>query len=396
MSVTSGRDQSVSLTSGMKIKIPPPDKFLEEQRMLSSFLTQLDTYIHLNHIMFRKEADKVLYASSYLRSNALNWFEPTLWDYMENEKKDRDDKMNEIFASLEEFKKQIRIMFGTVNQERTAEREICNIVQKGAAVTYAANFQRHAAYMNWDDTALTAQYYKGLKDFIKDEISRSERPSTLVKMIEKSVIIDNRVYKRFMEKSQKSYISPKANKSHESTQYNNQPYYSSQPMEIDATFHWNRFQRETKQVPKDIRGKGNCYSCEKPGHFARDCQVSMKAFSSKKKTYAAALKEPALKQPVQHNAMSWTACYDDSCTVYRSDKDSSGWFPRQSKKAKSYAMTSHWDPITDAEKHQARQEQFSQEGNYVDSDNMIPSSSEEEDFMKVEKNLSFSPSSSKN
>ena len=271
MSVTSGRDQSVSLTSGTKIKIPSPDKFLGEQRMLSPFLTQLDTYIRLNHIMFRKEADKVLYASSYLRSDALNWFEPTLRDYMENEKKDRDDKTNKIFISLEEFKKQIRIVFGTIDQERTAERKICNIVQKGAAATYAANFQRHAAYMNWDNTALTAQYYKGLKNFIKDEISRSERPSTLAKMIEKSVIIDNCAYKRSMEKSQKNYVSLKADKPCESTQYNNQPYYSPQPMEIDATFHRNQFQRGTKQVPKGTRGKGNCYSCEKPGHFARNC-----------------------------------------------------------------------------------------------------------------------------
>ena len=68
-------------------------------------------------------------------------------------------------------------------------------------------------------------------------------------------------------------------------------------------------------------------------------------------------------------------------------------------------MTSHWDPVMNAEKHQTRQKQFSQEGNYIDSDNMVPSSSEEEDFVKVadpedfeyvEKNLSFSPSSSKN
>ena len=116
--------------------------------MLSSFLTQLDTYIRLNYIMFRKKADKVLYASSYLRSDALNWFEPTLWDYMENEKKDRDNETNEIFASLEEFKKQIRIVFEIINQKRTAECEICNIVQKGAAATYAANFQRHTVYMN--------------------------------------------------------------------------------------------------------------------------------------------------------------------------------------------------------------------------------------------------------
>ena len=221
MSVTSDHNQSVSLTSEIKIKISSSDKFLGKQRMLSLFLTQLDTYIHLNYIMFRKEADKMLYVSFYLRSDALNWFEPTLWDYMENEKKDRDDKTNKIFISLEKFKKQIRIVFRTVNQKRTAEHKICNIVQKEAAVTYTANFQRHTAYMNWDDTALTAQYYKGLKNFIKDEISCSEQPSTLAKMIEKSVIINNRVYKRSMKKSQKSYVSSKMNKSHESTQYNN-------------------------------------------------------------------------------------------------------------------------------------------------------------------------------
>ena len=323
MSVTSGCDHSVSLTSEMKIKISSPDKFLEKQRMLSSFLTQLDTYIHLNHTMFRKEADKVLYASFYLRSDTLNWFKSTLWDYIKNEKKDHDDKTNEIFISLEKFKKQIRIVFGTVDQKRTAEHKICNIVQKGAAATYAATFQRHAAYMNWDNTALTVQYYKGLKNFIKDEISRSERPSTLAKMIKKSVIIDNCAYKRSMEKSQKNYISLKANKSHESTQYNNQPYYGPQLMEIDATFRRNQFQRGTKQVLKSTRVKGNCYSCEKPEHFAHDCQISTKAFSPKKKTYVTALKEPALKQPVQHNAISWTACYEDSCTVHQSDKNSS-------------------------------------------------------------------------
>ena len=94
-------------------------------------------------------------------------------------------------------------------------------VQKGAAATYAVNFQRHTAYMNWDNTALTAQYYKGLKNFVKDKISRSEWLSTLVKMIKKSVIIDNWVYERFMKKSQKNYVSLKVNKSHKSTQYNN-------------------------------------------------------------------------------------------------------------------------------------------------------------------------------
>ena len=46
-------------------------------------------------------------------------------------------------------------------------------------------------------------------------------------------------------------------------------------------------------------------------------------------------------------------------------------------------MTSRWDPVTDLKIQQIRWEQFSQEGNYVDSNDMIPSPSEEKDFMKV-------------
>ena len=224
---------------------------------------------------------------------------------MENKKNNCNNKTNNIFSSLEEFKKQIRIMFKTIDQERTAERKICNIVQKGAATTYATNFQKHAAYINWDNTALTAQYYKGLKDFVKDKISRSERPSTLAAMIEKSVIIDNWAYKRSMEKSQKNYLPPKANKPRENTQYNNKPYYSPQPMEIDATFWKNQFQRGAKpQTRRNTRVWGNCYSCEKLGHFARDCWVPIKAFPTKKKIYTATLKEPAPKEQTLYKAMS--------------------------------------------------------------------------------------------
>ena len=270
-------------------------------------------------------------------------------------------------------------MFGTVDQERSAEREICNIVQKGAAATYAANFQRHAAYTNWDDTALTAQYYKGLKDFVKDEISRSERPSTLAAMIEKSVIIDNRAYERSMEKSQKNYVPPKANKPRENTQYNNKPYYGPQPMEIDATFRKNRFQRGAKpQVQRGTRVRGNCYSCGKPGHFARDCRVPTKTFPTKKKTYAAALKEPAPKEQTRHEAMSWTACYIDSCPIHRSDKDGSGWYPRKPKSTKTFAVASRFS----VQRALKRREAAVREGQYVDSEDEFPSS-EEEGFVEV-------------
>ena len=48
--------------------------------------------------------------------------------------------------------------------------------------------------------ALKAQYYKGLKDGVKDEIARSEAPDNLQELIEMAVKIDNRNFERALER----------------------------------------------------------------------------------------------------------------------------------------------------------------------------------------------------
>ena len=39
--------------------------------------------------------------------------------------------------------------------------------------------------------------------------------------------------------------------------------------------------------------------------------------------------EAARKKEKDHAGKSWTACYDDECLVYMSDKDAEGWFPKR-------------------------------------------------------------------
>jgi hypothetical protein len=53
-------------------------------------------------------------------------------------------------------------------------------------VSYTAQFQQYANRTDWNDEALKNQYYRGLKDFIKDEMARSDRPDDLKEMIELS------------------------------------------------------------------------------------------------------------------------------------------------------------------------------------------------------------------
>jgi hypothetical protein len=50
------------------------------------------------------------------------------------------------------------------------------------------------------DRALTNQYYIRLKEFVKNELTRIDRLDNLVNIIESIVRINNRFYKRSLEK----------------------------------------------------------------------------------------------------------------------------------------------------------------------------------------------------
>jgi len=73
-----------------------------------------------------------------------------------------------IFLGMAGFRQQVSSVFGDIDPERTAERHIQNLKQQGLASAYTANFQQCAGQTDWNDEALTAQYYKGLKDEVKD------------------------------------------------------------------------------------------------------------------------------------------------------------------------------------------------------------------------------------
>ena len=67
-------------------------------------------------------------------------------------------------------------------------------------MTYAAEFQRIAALTEWEDPSLNSMFYWGLKEAIKDEISRLDRPDELQDLINKVISIDGRMHERQMER----------------------------------------------------------------------------------------------------------------------------------------------------------------------------------------------------
>ena len=147
-------------------------------------------------------------------------------------------------------------------------------------------------------------------------------------------------------------------------------YYGLQKMQIDATSgkpgsnkgpskgHQNK---RPQPKTKGTADKSNveCYGCGKKGHYKNECNARKQRHElqgsgpSNNRDFRAtkgdgeSTKEPARVESMKatqgrggyelsqapcivdsHSAVSWIACYDDSCSIHYSDKNGSGYWPQ--------------------------------------------------------------------
>ena len=77
------------------------------------------------------------------------------------------------------FKTQTRRVFKDINIKRTIARELINLKQKKATSIYAVYFQKVLFNLNWDNTVLIEQFYRSLKNIVKNDIEKEEQSITL-------------------------------------------------------------------------------------------------------------------------------------------------------------------------------------------------------------------------
>lgn len=318
------------------IKPKTPEPYEGDKGTLQGFLTKLRAYHLFYEASFTTEKGKVLHAATYLTKDALAWFEPMWRDYLEHQDdpSEMDDETKAIFGKYKKFEESLKEVFGDPEENRTAERQLRNLKQRGSATEYAAKYRQITSRLeDWDSEPLMAQFYEGLKDEVKDELVKEDRPDELSKYIAMAVRIDNRLYERRMEKrGQKTTMwKPPGNFQRSPNQANTslRRYQPSTmyggtghagPMELGAM----------QQQPK----KGKCFNCGKEGHFARECRQSKK-FNRVPERQASA----AVKMEVPHRNVSWTAFCNDDCTTHQSDKEGSGWYPKPPKGKRTLAAT---------------------------------------------------------
>jgi hypothetical protein len=247
-------------------KVPLPKKFDGTRGKLKGFLTSMDLYLRFNKATFVTEQDRVLAAGMNMEGDALEWFQPYMNDYLENHgADDTNEDTDQIFASYAAFRKKISAIYGEIDEERTAERKLRRLGQKGSAGKYTAEFRQVTAKLQWEDQPLIAQYYSGLKDRVKDEIARGDRPITLDDMIELAVRIDNRQYERDQEK--KGASIPQTPRRRDPPSKKN----DEDAMDIDKIETGGKGSRISK-TELDRRYKQNaCLYCGKQGHRRDVC-----------------------------------------------------------------------------------------------------------------------------
>lgn len=357
-----------SSSSGTKVN--PPMEFNGRRDQIKSFRLQCKLYWQMNPEKFEGKArNKLLFAMSYLRGKALEWIQPYMENYIDNE---RPEELNEatrrVLGGVDRFFKAMEETFDCGNDALEADRDLRALRQKTSAAQYRAEFQILASKVGWNDEALASQFYRGLKDRVREEITmRHERPDTLQGMADLAIKIDTRIFELQLERKGR-YSPGNANtKAKRDVPEWRDNYYGLQKMQLDATQGkpGSKGQKKGQKKSKD-KSQVECYGCGKKGHYKNECKARKQSHelqrSGKQEAFRATKgkgaeeesPKPATiaathnwtyedvvdgrsayettgtnapKDQDDHGLTSWTACCDDSCAIHMNDKMGSGYFP---------------------------------------------------------------------
>jgi hypothetical protein len=236
----------------------PPEFDGRDKRAANTFLTHLQLHFLATPHLFPNDRSKVLFASTYLRGHAFAWIEPHLLK--------QDDP---IIQSWEAFQEAFLSSLGDPDRERTLTRDLQALVQTGSAAVYTTEFFRLSAFLGWNDQALQAQYYSGLKPEVKDALALSDKTLTTVQDLANFAIrIDNRLF----ERRQENRRNPNLMRHTPIPTTIRTPTLSPAgptPMVLDA--NRPRFQSLSPDERQHRIRNGLCLYCGQKGHMAIAC-----------------------------------------------------------------------------------------------------------------------------
>ncbi|CEF83185.1 unnamed protein product [Fusarium graminearum] len=168
-----------------------------------------------------------------------------------------DQETQNIFADWLNFEALLKDNFGVINEERQAAAEILALKQHGSCTAHSAKFRQLAAKTEWDDEALMEIYYRSMKEEVKDELYKADRPGNLTEK-------GSNYNPYFPNQHRNNNRGNNRNSQPRQRNYGNNTSYGTQPgpMDLGAA--------QTPGQQRDL-SKCKCYNCNQMGHMARQC-----------------------------------------------------------------------------------------------------------------------------
>lgn len=269
------------------IKINPPQEFSGAKGTMERFRMQCLLAIEMSGNKLSSDRKQVLYVVSFLRGPAYEWIHPHFKDFLQNSEKSQKEFTRKIFKDYASLFDEMEEVFDNGDEALEADRDIRALRQRTSVAQYRAEFQIIAAKLDWNDDALASEFYRGLKDKVREEITlRNDRPSNLKDLSELAIKIDNRIFELQLEKRGSYAHGNGANrKAKRNVPDWNDNYYGLQKMQIDATNGKpgsnnkgpKKGQNNKRPQPqtKGTADKSNveCYGCGKKGHYKNECKA---------------------------------------------------------------------------------------------------------------------------
>ena len=221
-------------------KLKDPDTFSgRDPSKLPLFITQCTHTFVAKPTRYAAERNKVLFAASYLRDLASHWWMPVI----------SEDPPSPMLDSWALFTQELFKMFGNKHLQATSQNELLKLrMKENTRVTeYLVEFNSHAVYTGWNDTALGTHFYRGLAERLKEAFQYVERrPETFEELRDLALNFDQRYWER-QEELGKKPSSGKEKKDENKPSDSNPHNESNQPSQPSSN---SRRRRRNKNPEK--------------------------------------------------------------------------------------------------------------------------------------------------
>ncbi|CCO30489.1 Retrotransposon-derived protein PEG10 AltName: Full=Embryonal carcinoma differentiation regulated protein [Rhizoctonia solani AG-1 IB] len=174
-----------------------------------------------------------------------------------------------VIKTPDDFQREFRKAFDDPDATAAAERKITKLVQTTTAAAYTAEFRTLQLEIEWNESALRAQYQRGLNWQVRTQIAMmTPQPPSLEALMEAAVRIDN--VRRELEVSR----PPRENKPGNSSKTSSAPNKGTStgtPVKPGDPHYVSK-----EEIDKR-RANNQCIKCGREGHRAAVCRTGWKA-----------------------------------------------------------------------------------------------------------------------